>query len=261
MLPRSTSAPMRRPSTSPGSPRSLRRCARVTAVRTSVSSATRARRASAMPTQLQPRSDSPRSRVAMTPPTSSGSTRTSRLRPRVRRQSTRRDAMAENEPAAELHPQFSSDDATPTPWAEARERLEKAEVYWLSTVRPDGRPHATPIAAIWLDVALYFTTGPTERKAMNLAQNTYCVVTTGCNVLEGLDLVVEGDAVRVTDEARLQRLADGYAAKYGQLFRFTVRDGAFYGEGSEIEVFVYELAPTTAFGVGKGTFSQTRWRF
>ena len=42
---------------------------------------------------------------------------------------------------AELEPQFSSDDATPTPWAEARECLEKAEVYWLSTVRSDGRPH------------------------------------------------------------------------------------------------------------------------
>jgi len=169
--------------------------------------------------------------------------------------------MAEKEPVAELEPQFSSDEASPTPWAEARERLATAEVYWLSTVRPVGRPHVTPIASVWLDDALYFTTGQTERKAKNLAQNTHCVVTTGCNVLEGLDVVVEGDAVRVTDEARLQRLADGYAAKYDQLFRFTVRDGAFYLEGSEIEVLVYELAATTAFGFGKGTFSQTRWRF
>ena len=169
--------------------------------------------------------------------------------------------MAEKEPVAELQPQFSSDDATPTPWAEARERLATAKVYWLSTVRPDGRPHVTPIAAVWLDDALYFTTGHTERKAKNLAQNAHCVVATGCNGLEGLDLVVEGDAVRVTDEARLQRLADEYVAKYDQLFRFTARDGAFYVEGSETEVLVYELASTTAFGFGKGTFSQTRWRF
>jgi hypothetical protein len=41
-----------------------------------------------------------------------------------------------------------------------------------------------------------------------------------------------------------------------------VRDGAFYLEGGETEVLVYELAPTTAFGFGKGeSFSQTRWRF
>jgi hypothetical protein len=170
--------------------------------------------------------------------------------------------MPEKEPVAELLPQFSSDDATPTPWAQARERLAKAKVYWLSTVRPDGRPHVTPIAAVWLDDALYFSTGQTERKAKNLALNSRCVITTGCNVLEGLDLVVEGDAVRVTYETRLRRLADGYAEKYDQLFRFTVRDGAFYAEGGESEVLVYELAYTTAFGLGKGdSFSQTRWRF
>ena len=69
--------------------------------------------------------------------------------------------------------------------------------------------------------------------------------------------MVEGDAV--TGEAKLQRLADGYAAKYDRLFRFTVREGALYGEG--IEVLAYEQAHTTAFGFGKGTFSQTGWRF
>lgn len=170
--------------------------------------------------------------------------------------------MAEREPVAELDPQFSSDDATATPWAGAREILATARVYWLSTVRPDGRPHVTTIAGIWLDDALYFSTGQTERKAKNLAQNTHCAVTTGCNDLEGLDIVIEGDAVRVTDEARLQRLADEYVAKYDQLFRFSVRDGGFYIEGSESEVLVYGLAPTTAFGFGKGgSFSQTRWRF
>lgn len=166
--------------------------------------------------------------------------------------------MAVRNPAAVLQPQFSAPDATPIPWAEARERLEAAEVYWLSTVRPDGRPHVTPLLAIWLDGALYFCTGQSERKAKNLAHNAHCVMTTGCNALnEGLDLVVEGDAAIVRDEDLLQRLADRYAAKYG--WHFTVRDGAFHGEGGE--ALVYVLAPTTAFGFGKGTFSQTRWRF
>ena len=170
--------------------------------------------------------------------------------------------MAENEPVAELEPHFSSEDATATPWAESRELLATAKVYWLTTVRPDGSPHVTPIAALWLDDVLYFSTGRTERKAKNLAQNTRCAVTSGCNVLEGLDVVIEGDAARVTDVATLRRLADEYVAKYDRLFRFTVRDGGFYVEGSESEVLVYELAPTTAFGFGKGdSFSQTRWRF
>jgi nitroimidazol reductase NimA-like FMN-containing flavoprotein (pyridoxamine 5'-phosphate oxidase superfamily) len=169
--------------------------------------------------------------------------------------------MTVKDPVAELEPQFSSDGVTPTAWAEARSHLEKAEVYWLSTVRPDGRPHVTPLVAVWLDGALYFCTGRSERKAKNLAHNAHCVITTGCNNLsEGLDLVVEGDAVAVSDEAKLQRVADRYASKYDPPFHFTVRDGAFYGEGGE--ALVYEVTPMTAFGFGKGeSFSQTRWRF
>src|SRR5215203_282242 len=91
----------------------------------------------------------------------------------------RREGMAGTEPVTELEPQFSSDDAAPTPWAEAREHLEEAEVYWLSTVRLDGRPHVTPLVAVWLDGVLYFCTGPHERKARNLGQNPHCVLTTG----------------------------------------------------------------------------------
>ncbi len=170
--------------------------------------------------------------------------------------------MADREPATELQVQFSSDGATPTPWREARERLEKAEVYWLTTVRPDGRPHVTPLVAVWLDDTLFFCTGLSERKARNLAHNSHCIIATGCNALsEGLDLVVEGEAKIVNDEARLRRIADRYDSKYGSLFHFTVRDGTFYRElGGEIPV--YEVTPTKAFGFGRGSkFSQTRWRF
>jgi hypothetical protein len=170
--------------------------------------------------------------------------------------------MANKEPVAELQPQFSSEDATPTAWTEARERLEKAEVYWLTTVRPSGRPHVTPVVAVWLDGALYFCTGPGERKAKNLMRNTHCIIITGCNALsEGLDLVVESDAVKVSDEAKLRRVAERYAAKYDPTFHFTVRDGVFHGDAGNIAL-VYEVTPMTAFGFGKGeAFSQTRWRF
>jgi general stress protein 26 len=112
--------------------------------------------------------------------------------------------MADKAPVAELHREFSSEGATPTSRAEARSLLESAEVYWLSTVRPDGRPHVTPMVSIWLDGALYFSTGPTERKAKNLAQNAHCIITTGCNaVSQGLDLVVEGEAAIVSDRPTL----------------------------------------------------------
>jgi len=170
--------------------------------------------------------------------------------------------MAANDPVAELDPRFSSPDATPTPWTEAQSRLEQAEVYWLATVRPDGRPHVTTLVAVWLDGALYFCTGSDERKARNLARNAHCVITTGCNTFsEGLDLVVEGDALQVRDENTLQRVAGAYDSKYGPPFHFTVRNGAFWNdEGGE--ALLFEVTPATAFGFGKSdAFSQTRWRF
>jgi len=54
--------------------------------------------------------------------------------------------MTAKEPITELEPQFSSPDATAIPWAEAAKYLEKAEIFWLSTVRPEGRPHVTRLA-------------------------------------------------------------------------------------------------------------------
>ncbi|GAB2975672.1 pyridoxamine 5'-phosphate oxidase family protein [Amycolatopsis acidiphila] len=161
-----------------------------------------------------------------------------------------------------LDTRYSADDATAIPWAQARKVLTEAEVSWLTTIRPDGRPHVTTLLAVWLDDSAYFCTGAEERKGRNLAENPHVALTTGCNRLhEGLDVVLEGDAVRVRDTAKLRRIAEAYEAKYGSEWRFTVSDdGAFlntYGD----EALVYEIAPVTAFGFGKGLYSQTRWRF
>lgn len=179
----------------------------------------------------------------------------------LRPHSARSDDPAGTEPATDLDPGFSSDGATPTGWAEARAQLAAAAVFWLTTVRPDGRPHVTPLLSVWVDDALYFCTGPTERKADNLAQSPHCILMTGCNRFdEGLDLVVEGDAARLTDDAKLRRIAEAYEAKYGRDWHFDVGDGAFHAEGRA--ALVYEVAPSVAFGFGKGEeFSQTRWRF
>lgn len=162
------------------------------------------------------------------------------------------------EPAVSLDPQFSSEGASPTPWAEGRREIEEAQIYWLATVRPDGRPHVTPIMAIWSGSALYFCTGPEERKARNLRGNAHCTIITGCNTLEGLDVIVEGGAVQVSDEATLKKLAGLLTSKYG--WHFEVRDGAFYSQGGL--AIMYQVAPAIAFGFGRGdTFSHTRWRF
>ncbi|MEV0748016.1 MULTISPECIES: pyridoxamine 5'-phosphate oxidase family protein [unclassified Streptomyces] len=170
--------------------------------------------------------------------------------------------MSASEPVAELDPRYSSPGAVPGPWAGARRLLSEAELYWLSTVRPDGRPHVTPLIGLWWEGALHFCTGAEERKARNLAGNDEVVLTTGSNSWsDGLDVVVEGRAERVTDDGRLGRLAEAWEAKYGTDWHFDVADGAFVGaQGNRAEVFA--VSPRTVFGFGKGDpFTQTRWRF
>ena len=150
--------------------------------------------------------------------------------------------VAEPVPITELSA-FSSPNATPTEWSQARAELADAEVYWLSTVRPDGRPHVTPLLGIWLEGALYFCTGPNERKAKNLSGNCHCVLTTGQSTLEGLDLVIEGTAEVVSNHAELGRVADTYESKYGP--HFVAPDGTWSGLGDAIrraEVLVYRVA-------------------
>ncbi|WP_328882094.1 pyridoxamine 5'-phosphate oxidase family protein [Streptomyces sp. NBC_00299] len=169
--------------------------------------------------------------------------------------------MTDTQPQTRLDGRYSDETATAVPWPEAEKLLAEAELFWISTVRPDGRPHVTPLPAVWSQGALHFCTGPEERKARNLAANPHLVLTTGTNRWDkGYDLVVEGEAVRITDEARLRELAAGWEAKYGSFWHFDVADGSFrHGAG---HAYVYSVAPSTVFGFGKGEpFSQTRWRF
>jgi hypothetical protein len=127
-------------------------------------------------------------------------------------------------------------------------------------VRRDGRPHVTPLVAVWLDEALYFCTGVTEQKYLNLGGNPHVILMTGCNDWEhGLDVVVEGDAVRVTDDPLLGRLAAAWATKWDGQWRFEARDGAFQHESGTAVVFA--VSPSKVLAFAKGNFGHTRHRF
>jgi nitroimidazol reductase NimA-like FMN-containing flavoprotein (pyridoxamine 5'-phosphate oxidase superfamily) len=165
------------------------------------------------------------------------------------------------EPTPEQDVRFGDPESPPTPWAEAVGVLETAELFWISTVRRDGRPHVTPLPAVWHDGRLHFCTGPAEQKAVNLAGNPQVALTTGTNRWkDGLDLVVEGTAVQVTDDARLRTLADLWRSKYSGDWDFAVANGMFsHGDGGTAAV--YEVAPVKVLAFAKGRFAQTRYRF
>jgi general stress protein 26 len=155
---------------------------------------------------------------------------------------------------------FSDPAAEPTPWPEAAAVLEHAELYWLTTVRADGRPHVTPLIGLAVDNTVFFCTGLREQKARNLEHSPQVAITTGNNAwAKGLDVVVEGTAVRITDNDELQRLADAYEAKYGSVWHFDVGDGVF-GSG-ELAAAVFRIEPAKILAFAKDPHAQTTFRF
>jgi uncharacterized pyridoxamine 5'-phosphate oxidase family protein len=165
-------------------------------------------------------------------------------------------------PMTDLDSRYSDPEAPPVPWGTAQQTLAAAELSWLTTVRPDGRPHVTPLITVTEDATTYFCTGADERKRRNIAANPHVVLTTGANTWNaGVDVVVEGDAERVTDEATLRRLAHALVAKYGEVWRFDVGNGSFLHVGTTDEAWVYAVRPGTVFAFGKAPHTQTRYRF
>jgi hypothetical protein len=79
--------------------------------------------------------------------------------------------------------------------------------FFLATVRPDGRPHAAGVGAVWHDGDLYVVSGPGTRKSRNLASKPQCTVSVS---LEGIDMVLDGEATRVTDAGTLEQVAAVY---------------------------------------------------
>jgi hypothetical protein len=153
--------------------------------------------------------------------------------------------------------------AKPIPWSRALKQIDSsaAGTYWLATTRPDGRPHIAGVGALWVDGKIYFVSGSGTRKSRNLEANPSCVVSVS---LTGIDLVLEGRAIRVTDRPTLLRLAKRYAA---QGWPASVSGAAFTAEYSAPSAGpppwnLYVVRPTTAFGVASADPpGATRWRF
>jgi PPOX class probable F420-dependent enzyme len=132
-------------------------------------------------------------------------------------------------------------------WSHVDERLAGARNYWVSTTRPDGRPHATPVWGLWVDGTLYFGAGPDSRKARNLAANPNVAV----HLESGEEVVIlEGEA---------EVISDPNPDLAGRLYAASV---AKYGTGSHDIEGSYAVRPRVAFAwTGGGPRTFTRWTF
>lgn len=169
----------------------------------------------------------------------------------------------------QIDPRYGDASATAPPWGDIERLLTGAQLYWIITVRVDGRPHAVPVVGVWYAGAFAFCTGAEEQKHRNLDANPQVAVTTGSTGANGWnsgkDVVVEGAAVRVTNPEALQSLGDAWLAKYGQDWRFAVRGQEFVelsdsggSTAGGAHVYRVEAAKVIAFGDEHG---QTTYRF
>jgi nitroimidazol reductase NimA-like FMN-containing flavoprotein (pyridoxamine 5'-phosphate oxidase superfamily) len=131
------------------------------------------------------------------------------------------------------------------PWSRVEKILADARNFWIATARVDGRPHAAPVWALWLDGALYFSTGKESRKARNLAANANVVV--HVESPSGVIVILVGRAEELSDEATVWRVWDAYKEKYNW-------DASGYP--------FYLVRPTVAFSFEEQLGeTATRWTF
>jgi len=152
------------------------------------------------------------------------------------------------------------------PWTRPLGVLDKIPpsellTWFLGTIRRDGRPHSAGVGGLWHDGDLYFTSGPGTQKSRDLAANPASSVSVS---LDGIDLVFEGAAVRVTDREALEKIASLY--REGG-WPAEVEGDAFTAPFSAPSAgpppwYLYRLDYDTVFGVaGAEPHGATRWRF
>lgn len=152
------------------------------------------------------------------------------------------------------------------PWSRPRDLLASTGTgpdvpFFLGTVHADGHPCSAGIGALWHEDDMYFVSGPGTRKSRNLSVNPACTISVR---LEGLDLVIEGEAARVTDAPSLERIAARY--REGG-WPAEVAGDAFTAPYSAPSAgpppwHLYRFRFRTAFGVAAAEpYGATRWRF
>jgi hypothetical protein len=112
----------------------------------------------------------------------------------------------------------TADGLPPVDWAAVVDKLDagsapaadavNSRTTWLCTVNEDGSPHVTAVGALWVEGTFWFQTGAGTRKGRNVVRDPRCSVSVS---IRDADVVVEGDAVRVTEPAALTRIAKAWA--------------------------------------------------
>jgi PPOX class probable F420-dependent enzyme len=104
-------------------------------------------------------------------------------------------------------------DLDPSARARADQRLRTEQVLWLTTVRADGQPQASPVWFLWDGETLLVFSRPSAQKLRNLAGNPRVAVHVDADEAGEDVLTIEGTAAVDPDAPPSDRLEE-YQGKY-----------------------------------------------
>lgn len=137
-------------------------------------------------------------------------------------------------------------------WSWAEQRLITSSAYWVGTVRPDGRPHSSPVWGVWFDNCFWFSCDQTSIKARNIAINPAVVIT---NDDPWEQVVLEGRAERVTERDDVVRYMNAERRKYADRWNEQLYTVDFFAEGT------YKVTPWSVFALEERRFATSPTRF
>lgn len=131
-------------------------------------------------------------------------------------------------------------------WKFVEEHIADDHSYWVTTIRPDGKPHVRPTWGVWVEGTFYCGGGERTRWVRNLSTNPAIVV----HRQDAEEVVIiEGTAERIDEETAshslVERVDDAYHTKYD------IRHGTPFFAVRPTKVFAWSEYPTDA----------TRWEF
>lgn len=139
------------------------------------------------------------------------------------------------------------------PWHTIDLQLRSMRSIWISTTRPNGRPHAVPVWYWWDGLHIYFVTSRTTQKAKNLAHQAGIVVHAG----DGDDVIIlEGTVMPVTSPTEQQRVNAGYGEKY--VDPHTGRQATVFNPNDDLYRVSIERVMAWSYGA---VATRTDWHF
>jgi PPOX class probable F420-dependent enzyme len=107
------------------------------------------------------------------------------------------------------------------PWeAHSDQRLRSDSIIWLTSTRPDGRPHIVPVWFLWDGSTILIFSLPATQKVRNLRRNPAVMLVLD-SARHGNEIIMLEGRATLLDDPTVQATLPAFADKYAPLRQST----------------------------------------